>query len=126
MAEYGAQIVSPALPPSDTDEDPVDISQLYLFTDGNREEEKAIATLFLEQANEMIAILQSNRTRDRCTEWKSAAHRFKGASGNLGAMKLFRLCEYAETHYEHDETGKVEMLMAIQQETRRVEKYFQH
>jgi HPt (histidine-containing phosphotransfer) domain-containing protein len=126
MVELCRQVLPETNAAPDAEECPIDISRLHLFTDGNLEEEKTLATLFLEQAYEMIAILQTSATSDKCVEWKFAAHRFKGASGNLGAVKLYHLCERAETGHEDDESSKLEVLMAIEQETQRVEKYFQH
>lgn len=95
-----------------------------MFTDGDRQEEKALATLFLEQAQEMINILQQSTDADKHEAWKSAAHRFKGSSGNLGAMKLHHLCKRAEMHFEDNEQQKQEMLTAIKAETKRVAVFF--
>ena len=106
-------------------EPPVDMDQLRVFTDGDPEEEKALVTLFMEQARAMIDILRRNTGEAGKEAWKSAAHRFKGSSGNLGAMKLHHLCKRAETHFEDGEPKKLEMLAAINAETLRVEQFFQ-
>ena len=103
---------------------PVDMEQLRLFTDGDPAEEKALADLFLEQAYAMIVILEQSIAADKNDVWKSAAHRFKGSSGNLGAMALHHLCKRAETHCEDNDTQKLEMLTAIKAETKRVEMFF--
>lgn len=110
--------------PSDQDLPAVDIEQLRVFTDGDLDEEKELGELFLEQAGEMIALLKGNLTDDTRDVWKSAAHRFKGSSGNLGAMKLHHLCKRAESHFEDADTAKEEMLAAIIAETKRVEAFF--
>lgn len=110
-------------PEKETDA-PVDLEQLRLFTDGDAEEEKALAALFIEQALEMIRVLQESAASEDCDAWKSAAHRFKGSSGNLGAMKLHHLCRRAETHFDEDSARKREMLAAIIAETKRVETFF--
>ncbi len=109
-----------------TQESPVDTEQLRLFTDGDPEEEKSLAALFIEQAQQMIDILENSQSLDQFEQWKSAAHRFKGSSGNLGAMKLHHLCKRAEMHFEDDASRKLEMLTAIKMETRRVERFFGH
>jgi PAS domain S-box-containing protein len=108
----------------EVDETPVDMEQLRMFTDGDPAEEKALADLFLDQAQEMIAILEQSKGAYQNEAWKSAAHRFKGSSGNLGAMKLHQLCKHAEAHSEDSESQKMEMLMAIKAETKRVEVFF--
>ncbi len=110
--------------PQETEEAPVDMEQLRLFTDGDPAEEKALADLFLEQAEAMIVILEQSMGADKHEAWKSAAHRFKGSSGNLGAMKLHHLCKRAEFHFEDNDTQKLEMLTAIKAETKRVEVFF--
>ncbi len=102
----------------------VDVEQLHVFTDGDKDEEKALGELFLEQANEIIVLLTDNMADDKRELWKSAAHRFKGASGNLGAMKLHYLCKRAESHFEDTGPVKQEMLSAIIAETKNVEAFF--
>jgi PAS domain S-box-containing protein len=105
-------------------EPPVDMEQLTLFTDGDPEEEKALVALFLEQAEVMLTVLQ-NSVKDHNNEaWKSAAHRFKGSSGNFGAMKLHHLCKRAEAHFEDDVEKKAEMLAGMKTETQRVQAFF--
>ena len=74
----------------------------------------------------MINILSGSINSETKDAWRSAAHRFKGASGNLGAMKLHHLCKRAESHFEDDESGKKEMLNAILNEMHRVENFFQN
>jgi CheY-like chemotaxis protein/nitrogen-specific signal transduction histidine kinase/HPt (histidine-containing phosphotransfer) domain-containing protein len=113
---------APAL--KEVEEAPVDMEQLRMFTDGDLTEEKALSTLFLDQAQEMISLLQQSTSEDKHAVWKSAAHRFKGSSGNLGAMKLHHLCMHAETHFKDSEAKKLEMLIAIKDETKRVELFF--
>jgi histidine phosphotransfer protein HptB len=103
----------------------VDLEQLRMFSDGDPEEEKALAALFLEQAQEMIQLLERSMGAEANEVWKSAAHRFKGSSGNLGAMPLHQLCKRAESHYEDDATKKREMLERIKLATTRVEQFFQ-
>ncbi len=117
-----AQKPEPAKPESS--EPPVDMEQLNMFTNGDKEEEKALANLFLEQAKDVMAILERSFGADKHAEWKSASHRFKGASGNLGAMKLHHLCKRAEVHFEDNETQKSEMFEAIKTETKQVEQFF--
>ena len=107
------------------EEAPVDMEQLRLFTDGDPVEEKALAELFLAQAQEMITILEESLAADKAEAWKSAAHRFKGSSGNLGAVTLHHLCKRAEAHFEDSETEKQEMLAAIKDEKKRVEVFFE-
>ena len=118
-AVVSAKTATPNMP-----EAAVDMEQLRLFTDGDPEEEKALAALFLQQAQDMIVILKQNMENDQCDAWKSAAHHLKGASGNLGAMKLHHICKRAELHFDDDTARKMEMLTAIKHETRQVTNFF--
>ncbi|MDX1975925.1 MAG: ATP-binding protein [Rickettsiales bacterium] len=102
---------------------PVDMEQLRIFTDGDPEEERVLAQLFFEQAQEMITILEQSISADKCEAWKSAAHRFKGSSGNFGAMKLHNLCKHAESHYEGEEPKKIKMLDAIKEAIIKVKEF---
>ena len=111
-------------PAEATKEAPVDMSQLRMFTDGDPQEEKEIISLFLDQARTMLDALQNSMQPSANDAWKSAAHRLKGASGNLGAMKLHHLCNRAETHFDDDEAKKAEMLKNLWFELKRVETYF--
>ena len=127
MSQTQAAITAPkpSTPVAETaEETPVDMEQLRMFTDGDVAEEQALAALFLEQAHEMIAILEQNTGSDTRDTWKSAAHRFKGSAGNLGANKLHQLCKRAESHFEDAPNDKQEILAAITAETNRVEAFF--
>lgn len=122
-ADKAAIVKSQVVVPKEI-EAPVDMAQLRILTDGDPEEEKALFTLFLEQAEIMITTLQKNMDTESHETWKSAAHRLKGSSGNFGAMKLHHLCKRAETHFDDIEPKKLEMLVAIKAETKRVESFF--
>lgn len=103
---------------------PVDLEQLRMFTDGDTEEEKALVELFLDQAREMMEVLTQNTASENAAAWKSAAHRFKGASGNFGAIKVHHLCKRAESGYEESIDQKIEMLATLEQEINRVKIFF--
>jgi HPt (histidine-containing phosphotransfer) domain-containing protein len=61
---------------------------------------------------------------DQRDTWKSAAHRFKGSSGNLGAMALHQLCKRAESRFEDAPAHKQDMLADMKQQTARVAEFF--
>lgn len=107
-------------PPEDV---PVDLTQLRLFTDGNRAEEQELFTLFLQQADEAVKILEKNQSPETAELWKATAHRLKGASGNLGAQKLQHLCKRAELMARDDTDKKSLTFNAIHAELQRVRDY---
>jgi PAS domain S-box-containing protein len=127
LAEENAAILAEkpvALTTNAPQEMVVDMEQLRMFTDGDREEEKALAELFLAQAQEMLTVLENSMEADQRDTWKSAAHRFKGSSGNLGAMALHQLCKRAESRFEDAPAHKQDMLADMKQQTARVAEFF--
>jgi two-component system sensor histidine kinase/response regulator len=106
-----------------TEEVPVDMAQLRVFTDGNIEEERELFTLFIQESQRMIAELQANMNDEAHATWKSIAHRFKGSSGNLGARRLHHLCKNAEAHFEDSLAKKQQMLAEIKSEAARIEQF---
>ncbi len=110
----------------ETEKPVVDLEQLRMFTSGNIEEERALTNFFLEQAKEMILALEQSTDDTKQDSWKAAAHRFRGSSGNLGAITLCALCEQAETNFSDNENKKIELLIAIKNETKRVEMFLEY
>ncbi len=79
--------------------DPVDLAHLRLFTDGDTNEERELTALFFEQAKLSIDTLTEALNYDNVDEWKSAAHKLKGAAANFGANKLSVFALDAEKGY---------------------------
>ncbi|MEZ5690284.1 MAG: ATP-binding protein [Rickettsiales bacterium] len=110
----------------DDEEVPVDIEQLTLFTDGDKEEEKVLTELFLEQSRELVELLEKSVSDQEKEVWKSAAHRFKGSSGNFGAMKLHNICKRAEANSSGDRNDKIELMIEIKSEIERVKNFMEN
>ncbi len=87
--------------------------QFALFLDGTKEERKELADLFLSQAQLNLDKLRAACETGEAALWKSAAHRFKGASANLGASRLAGICAHAESATEAPLPEKQEMLEEI-------------
>ncbi len=101
----------------------VDLTHLRDFTDGDPEGEKEFFAIFLSQGLKNIAALEESIADHDDESWREAAHKFKGASANLGAQTLARACHAAE-HCEHPtQTKKEQMLDDIQKEFTRVEQF---
>jgi HPt (histidine-containing phosphotransfer) domain-containing protein len=72
----------------------VDFDRLQSFTDGDRQLEAELATLFLATAEGYLAELAL--ALDDVAAWRATAHNLKGAAGNIGAVALAELAATAE------------------------------
>lgn len=102
---------------------PVDISRLNEFTEGDKDTENMVINLFLDTAHESFDSLKSAQLSGENEEWQKAAHKFKGASGNLGAMVLHSLCADAEYKGNVSKEEKDAILGSIYAEFSKVESY---
>jgi DNA-binding response OmpR family regulator len=81
--------------PSGQDAQPViDLDHLSGFTDGDRQLEDELLTLFLSSADVYLARMSEALRAGQ--SWKSVAHALKGASANLGARRVMELALAAE------------------------------
>jgi two-component system sensor histidine kinase/response regulator len=99
---------------------PVDLAHLRQFTDGNPEEEKEFFEIFLTQAEDSMAVLESRAVDSYDEEWKRAAHKLKGSAANLGAGVVSGLCKRAETSADAPAQEKELMRANIRAELMRV------
>ena len=107
-----------------SDQPPVDMAHLNLFTDGDPDEERELLDLFFEQADLSISELETALTSDDDEAWKKAAHRLKGAAANLGANTLSTSCAEAEKQYEENQISKEGMLASIKIKLNEVQLFF--
>ncbi len=75
-------------------EPPLDLERLREFTNGDRQLERELATLFVESA--AVYIGQMRGALDDPEGWSRAAHALKGASVNIGAVEIARTAARAE------------------------------
>lgn len=80
----------------ETQNAPVDMVHLRMFTDGDVALEAQLFSLFFSQAEMGLAALEKSSGAGAEEEWRAAAHKFKGASANLGAKALAEICLAAE------------------------------
>ncbi|HNQ92562.1 MAG TPA: ATP-binding protein, partial [Alphaproteobacteria bacterium] len=102
---------------------PVDLSRLNEFTEGDKDTEQMVIGLFLDTAYESLDRLKTAQLQSEAEEWSKAAHSFKGASGNLGAMALHSLCSAAEHQGDLSKDEKAAVLGNIYAEFSKVENY---
>ncbi len=96
-----------------SDEPPIDMDRLNMFTDGDADEEKELLELFFEQVELSITELQNSIDNDDDIEWQKAAHKLKGSAANLGADSLCSACEEAEARFEEKIVIKEAMLADV-------------
>jgi HPt (histidine-containing phosphotransfer) domain-containing protein len=87
----------------DADQQPVlDLDHLMTFTDGDKELENELSALYLSSAEAYLDAM----SRALCdgTSWTSSVHALKGASSNLGALRVATLARAAE-HQPRDRRG---------------------
>jgi HPt (histidine-containing phosphotransfer) domain-containing protein len=104
---------------------PVDINHLETFTDGDKEVENQLFSLFLEQASISLIRLREAVVNNDNEEWRSASHKFKGASANLGAKRLSEICHSGEIAYLQNSDTKMGILNSIQSHYNEVEIYLE-
>jgi PAS domain S-box-containing protein len=102
---------------------PVNLSRLNEFTEGDKETETMVINLFLETARESFERLKNAQSSEEAEEWSKAAHSFKGASGNLGAMALHSICSDAEYKGDVTREEKDAILSNLYAEFAKVESY---
>lgn len=100
------------------------MEQLCLFTRGDAEKEQMLARIFSEQAALSLAALETALAGDDAEGWSLAAHRFKGASGSFGAVRVFAMCREAELQSYHDGQGKREILLSLRDAVIQIETFF--
>ena len=73
---------------------PVDLVHLARFTLGDRELEREVLELFTAQVSDYMGWL-----RDACgtKDWHEAAHTIKGSAGAVGAWRVAKMAQVAET-----------------------------
>ena len=84
-------------PHAESDKAIVDMAQLDLFTDGDLEQEKMLASVFMDVGLGSLQILEEHiRGMNSNDQWRMASHKLKGSSAQIGANKLSQFCAAAE------------------------------
>lgn len=102
---------------------PINIPHLESFTEGDPTIEKELFDIFVDQMGLGLTSLEAYYGDASKSEWRAAAHRFKGAAANLGAEKLASLCFDAEQGFDGSEIVKKEILTAIVNEADNVQSF---
>lgn len=82
---------------SDSHQNPIDLKHLRDITDGEKEVEREIFQLFLQNAEECLMLLSRHCEDQISKTWQDVSDELKGASASLGAFRLSKLCHQAES-----------------------------
>lgn len=104
---------------------PVDMKHLECFTDNDNNAERELFHIFFEQADINIKALGTAHDACDCGGWRAAAHRFKGASANLGAGSLAKACFEAEKAEHAPAEEKAWLLGVVVAEYGRVHEFLE-
>lgn len=104
----------------------VNLSNLDMITSGDKTEQVRLFELFFQTATECLFVLEDNCSDFGEDEpWRKAAHRLKGASGSLGCIKLFDICQEAEKNYSEPRSKKETYLTAIRELYQKIQTFFE-
>jgi len=111
--------------PAQASHDVVDLSHLELFTEGDLDQEKILADIFLRIGTESIDLMSSHQDSEQGNDvWAHAAHRLKGSTAQIGAHSLSALCLRAEQGGESSSEDKKSILAQISKEFAAVAEFF--
>jgi CheY-like chemotaxis protein/HPt (histidine-containing phosphotransfer) domain-containing protein len=104
----------------------IDLEHLSLFTEGDLEQEKILADVFLTIGDDTLAILQAHlKGANTNDDWRHAAHKLKGSSAQVGANPLSVVCLEAEKMHESAVAEKEKSLLRVKAEFSSVRKFFE-
>ncbi len=91
----------------------IDFEQFYQFSGENNGQGVAMATLFIEQAQNYHEEFQIAYRNNDNHEWHDVAHKTKGMAGFSGAVKLQNICKIAQNKSQSSKQEKRNILDLI-------------
>jgi len=105
---------------------PVDMDRLLDFTDGNPENLRELATLYLSQTSEQLEQLQAAVAAAKPKEVRRLAHSCAGASATCGMRRIVPLLRELERQgYEEQLTNAAELCPQLDQEFQRIRAFLE-
>ena len=103
----------------------VDMTYMYAFTEGDLDEEMMLVDLFFKAGQESMDILKAHAegSNDNVI-WARAAHKLKGSSAQIGALKLSALCHRAEEDSALSWNVKKPLFIEIEAEFKNIREFF--
>ena len=94
----------------------IDTEVLRKIIEYDREFEKELFAIFIENANFNIKKLETAIKTNDNNLWYMASHALKGACGSIGAFDLAKIIELAQKNSEANLEKKHDILLKIKQE----------
>jgi signal transduction histidine kinase/DNA-binding response OmpR family regulator len=109
-----------------TGEEVVDLTNMNLFTEGDLDQEKIMTDAFFESGEESLAVLKAHVDgKNNDNSWKSAAHRLKGSTAQIGANALSSFCIQAEQRCQSSSDEKETIFAHIEAGFAAVKDFFE-
>lgn len=102
---------------------PIDIDFLQSVVDGDKEFERELYEIFVENSAQYISKMEESAVSGDSNAWYMASHAFKGASASIGFFPLSRILEVAQTNSEASPEEKEKILDDVKREHGRADRY---
>jgi len=103
---------------------PVDMSYIQACIGDDKEREKELCGMYLEQAEECLENLKKAYEDKDSENWRKLMHLLKGASLNIGADELSAICKEGELGFEESDTVKEKILAEVNKYFLEVKDFF--
>jgi HPt (histidine-containing phosphotransfer) domain-containing protein len=101
----------------------IDTEVLRKIIDYDREFEKELFQIFIENADFNIKKLETASKTNDNNLWYMASHALKGSSASIGAFPLSRVLEVSQKNSDLEIEKKIEIFQKIKEEFKKVEDY---
>jgi HPt (histidine-containing phosphotransfer) domain-containing protein len=102
---------------------PIDIDFLKNIIGDDKNFEKELFEIFIDNVKYNISRLQTAFEQSDCNSWYMASHALKGSSASIGAFELAKILELAQKNSDNDSDSKAKILDNIKQEFQIVENF---
>ena len=98
-----------------TTQDVLNLTFLRRLTSGNCELERTLFELYHATASNCLRRIKMGDADITSKDWLEAIHMLKGASANIGANEMLKLCTEAELLEEEDNTQRPDYVTRIEE-----------
>jgi HPt (histidine-containing phosphotransfer) domain-containing protein len=108
------------------DKDPIDMQFLKNVIGDDKNFEKELFEIFVDNVKYNIAKLESAINNSDSNAWYMASHALKGSSASIGAFDFAKILEISQKNSDNDRDTKLLILGEIKQEFQFIEKFIQN